>query len=359
MGNELSIFDNIRAKELSAYIQKVISNQEPYLGEGLFPAQKTAGLTMEWLEQQQELPIALTMSELDTKPTVRDRKGYQKKEKEMPFFRESMLLKEKDRQDLTRLLRSNPDSPYVKPIIKTIFDDRLGLVEGGRVQAERMRMQLLSGFKVDISFNRLRWQVNYDPVGQFSDNILTLTGGAKWTDYVNSNPVEHIRDRQRHIRDETGVELDILILTTKTWDDLMQNKVIIADIERMLGSDIILDDSDMESYLKKKLKLKTIVRYDKKYQTEKRGATAKYFPDDTVTLLPSGKMGNTWYGTTPEEADALTGLGRSDVEIVNTGIAILTRVIDRTPVNVETVVSAVMGCSFQNIMNTAIIKTNG
>ena len=63
------------------------------------------------------------------------------------------------------------------------------------------------------------------------------------------------------------------------------------------------------------------------------------------TLLPAGALGNTWFGTTPEEADLMGG-ANANVQIVNTGVAVTTyNTVD--PVNVNTKVSQISLPSFE------------
>ena len=63
-------------------------------------------------------------------------------------------------------------------------------------------------------------------------------------------------------------------------------------------------------------------------------------PNGYVCLIPDGAIGNTWYGTTPEEAD-LRGNSGAEVSIVNTGVAI-TRELQQHPVNINTFASEIV-----------------
>ena len=68
--------------------------------------------------------------------------------------------------------------------------------------------------------------------------------------------------------------------------------------------------------------------------------------------MPSGNLGQTWYGTTPEESDLMTG-SDAQVSIVNTGTAITTYK-EKHPVNIVTIVSSVMIPSFEAIDYCAV-----
>ena len=126
---------------IAANWNEVYSNQIPYLGAGLFPARKKAGLDLAWFKGSKGLPVSLMPSTFDAQATFRDRIGLEKMETEMPFFREGFKIKEKDRQELLRISESS--DPYAEAIIARIYDDANELIAGAEVVAERMRMQLL------------------------------------------------------------------------------------------------------------------------------------------------------------------------------------------------------------------------
>ena len=88
---------------IAAQWNESASNRIPYLGAGLFPSKKKAGLDLSWLKGSKGLPVSLMPSAFDVKATFRDRIGFEKLETEMPFFREGFKIKEKDRQELLRV----------------------------------------------------------------------------------------------------------------------------------------------------------------------------------------------------------------------------------------------------------------
>ena len=95
-----SLFEMVTAKAIAAYYEGIASNRVPYMGEGLFPAKKKAGLKLEWIKGADNLPIALQPSAFDAKPLLRDRGGVSLESTKMPFFREAMRMGEEDRQNL-------------------------------------------------------------------------------------------------------------------------------------------------------------------------------------------------------------------------------------------------------------------
>ena len=109
-------------------------------------------------------------------------------------------------------------------------------------------------------------------------------------------------------------------------------------------SNYIVTENDVVNYLKVKLGV-TVAIVNGTFVNE-AGATVSYYDDNKVTLIPSGTLGRTVYGTTPEEADAIFGSGKLDTQIVNTGVAITT-MVKEDPVTVETKVSQLLLPSFE------------
>lgn len=348
----LKIYDLVKASAIGAYYTEATENAIPYLGTAFFPDRKQAGLELSWLKGKGGLPVALKPSNFDAKATLRDRIGFSEISTEMPFFREAMKIKEKDRQKIMALEAS--DLKYVQPYIDRIFDDVKQLVDGATVQAERMRMQLLATGGIDIKANGLAYTYDYDQKGEFAkNNMETLTGTDKWSDLANSNPVEDIREVQDKVEQETGSRPTRAIMTRKTYNYLLNNAKIKTAINGATNAVIAISEAQLNNYLSQTLRI-TCVIYTKKYKDES-GVTKNFYPDDQITLLPDGTLGNTWYGTTPEEADLMGGNTEASVSIVNTGVAVTTYK-EVHPVNVNTVVSEIVVPSFERMDEIFIMK---
>ena len=345
-----TIFDYVKPQELASYWEEKQSNSVSYLGKTLFPDSKQLGLELKWIKGAGGLPVALTPSNFDAKATQRERIGFSEVETEMPFFRESMSIREKDRQQINMLL-SGGNSDAIEQIVANIYDDIAGLIDGAEVNAERMRMQLLSTGTINISANRMAYQYDYN-IG--ADRIETLSGTSAWSDTINATPITDVQDAQE-VSDEP---LTRAICTRQTWNYLLQNDSIRNDMDRIGGDNIIMTDTLLQQYLSNKLNLQISV-YDKKYATTvKNQSASKFFPDDVFTLIPSGTLGNTHFGTTPEESDLMSGATDAEVSVVNTGIAITT-VKETHPVNVQNIVSGIFLPSFEQINDIYIMNVNG
>ena len=348
-----NVMDLVSAKALATYWNETVSNRIPYLGESLFPAKKKMGLDLAWIKGYKGLPIALKPSHFDTKATVRDRIGVKKIETEMPFFREAMTIKERDRQELLRFRENDPQNLY-STIISEIFDDRAQLIEGALIQGERMRMQLLVTGGISIVANNVDYTYNYDVDGEWTrNNYKALSGTSVRSDTQNSTPLEDLRAMQQKIVDLTGVKPTRATMTQKTFNYLLQNKSIRIALNPLANGLNLVREAELKSFLVSELGL-TVAVYDKKFKDES-GATKNFYPDNYVTLLPGNTVGNTYYGTTPEEADLQSANFNGECNIVETGVAVTTINIPH-PVNKETIVSEIVLPSFERMNEVATIK---
>ena len=346
-----TIYDLVTAKNIADYYTNNPSNKIAYFGATLFPAKKQLGLDLGWIKGANGLPVALTPAAFDTKATLRDRIGFSEVKTEMPFFREAMRMGEKDRQDLMRLLASPTLDGMTQTAIARIYDDKSTLVKGAAVQPERMIMQLMSTGKISIVANRLAYDYDYKMKSDHKETLLTT---ARWSD-ASSKPIQDIIRWMDKVEEDTGVRPTNAIMTRKTFGYLMAHASIRLDMNPLGGQNVIMTDAVLKGYLFDKLGLRVAV-YNKKFLAED-GTQKSFFPDDVVTFYPEGNLGNTYYGTTPEEADLMTGATEAEVQVVDTGVAITT-IKEAHPVNVQTIVSEIVLPSFETIDNIFIATVN-
>lgn len=348
-----SIFDLITAKAIASYYEELASNRIPFLGEMLFPSDKKMGLKLEWIKGYANLPVVLQPSAFDAKPLLRDRGGVSTESTRMPFFREAMRLGEEDRQQLLMFAEAHNDA-YSRTIINRIFDDTKGLIDSAMVNPEIMRMKLISEGAFTIASEGESGQVvsysyNYDPDGKWdAKNNITLVGNSVWSDHVNSNPIDDIIAVKRQAS-QRGINLTRMIVGWKTWQDIIANANIRLGMNPLAqsASNIIVTDNQIKTFIETVTELKIQI-YDKMYKGLDKMDSYFYPTSGFATLLPSGSLGKTWYGTTPEEADLMSGNTLADVRLVNTGVAVSTEKI-ALPVNIINWVSEIVLPSFENM----------
>lgn len=353
----MNIRDAYTSKAIALVNTEVASNRIAYLGAGLFPAKKKMGLDLKWIKTSKGLPVSLAPSNFDAVSTLRSREGFKLTETEMAFFRESMLVKEADEQEIMRVQDST--DPYAAEVLSRIFDDANTLVDGANVVPERMIMQLLAPAdgspKISIEANGVTYAYNYDPNSTYkTKNFASLTADTdKWSDTTNSDPMDDIATALDAVEAETGERPSIMIISRKTMDYLKQNaKIKSAILAQNTTATVFMNDNRVKEVFSNELGIRIIV-YSKQYKKED-GTAEKFYPDGFATLIPDGALGSTWYGTTPEER-TLMGSGEADVSIVNTGVAVaVTTTSD--PVHTKTTVSEIVLPSYERMDSTYVIK---
>lgn len=351
--------DAYSSKAIAIVHENVASNQIPYLGSLLFPAKKKMGLDLKWIKTSKGLPVSLMPSAFDTKSTIRSREGIKIDKTEMAYFKESMLVKEVDEQEILRVKDSA--DPYAQEILDRIFDDANTLVDGANVVPERMIMQLLNPTNghpsISIQADGATYAYNYDPDGSYaSNNYEALESTAKWDTAAGSStadPVKDIQDAQDAVEALTGTRPSIAIMSRDTFNKVkacpsVRNYILAQNV----SATVMITDAKVKELFLTELGVNIIV-YTKKFKTE-AGVTTQFFADGYCALIPEGALGNTWYGTTPDERTLMAN-PNYDTALVNTGVAVtVTNTSD--PVQTKTTVSEIVLPSFERMDETYVIK---
>jgi hypothetical protein len=239
-------------------------------------------------------------------------------------------------------------------------DDVNDLVAGADVVPERMIWQLLApadgNCGISIVANDVSYTYNYDPNSTWKGTNYTAIADTanKWSAPTTCDPLADLKAMQDQIEDATGVRPDVAIMSRTTFNYLLKSdKVRSAILAQNTTANVFLTDAVVQAAISAILGLNIII-YTKKFKTE-AGTSTAFYPDNYVTMIPSGvSLGSTYYGTTPEEAD-LIGSGQANVAIVGTGIAVA-QIVQPHPVNIETIVSEIVLPSYEGIDNVGVIK---
>ena len=333
-----TIFDYFSATTIAVYYNELLAtrNLSPFLGDELFPARKKIGINLSWIKGAKGLSAALSLSKFDVKSTKKDRIGFEKLRTDMPFFKNDMLIDEELRQELLKAMEAD-NATWIDTILRQIFDDVTTLVDAASVTRERMRMQLLSTGTIVMAENGVEYSYDY---GLAADQ--KYTPAIKW-DQTNATPVDDITAMQDVIENKGYERPRRAITSRKVMRDLMKNEGIKNAIYVMSNGKVTLTEENVRAYLQENTGV-TIAVYDKTYLDN--GKVKRYLPEDLFILIPEGELGNTWFGTTPEEADLMAGATAAKVTIVDTGVAITTTATT-DPVSVDTKVSQVCLPSFE------------
>ena len=350
----INLFDFINAKEIAAFVTEKPENKIPYFGETLFPAQKQLGTDISWLKGANGLPVAIQPSNYDAKARMREKEGFDRVATEMAFFREAMRIGEKDRQQINLLL-NNPQSQLALPLIRNIFNETARLVEGVRARAEIMRMQLLTSGKIDVTSADGRAKYIYD-YGQ-ANSFKPRQGTAGWGNDT-ADPVKDIIAWCDYMETKTGTRPTRLVMNRNTFLKLYGSKKIhLMMYPNDNNTNYFVSEAQLKAFVEDVTGCSIFIYSKKVANLDNSTGLASTSPvslisDNKVAIMPSGPLGSTWYGTTPEESDLMTG-SDAQVSIVNTGTAITTYK-EKHPVNVVTIVSSVMIPSFETIDYCAV-----
>lgn len=346
----MKLSDIFTAQAIALNYTNAASNDIPYLGTGFFPAQKKAGLDLKWIKGHNGLAVSLAPSNFDAKSTFRDRVGIAMTESQMPFFRESMLVKEADEQEIMRV--QNADDPYATQVLDNIFNDTKTLVDGAAVVPERMIMQLLSpvggSMGINISANGVNYTYDYDPDKSWQGEHYAKIESEedKWTAAATCDPLKNIEDAMDAQEEASGNRPEILLMSKATFNMIKNSEKVRSGIlAQNVTANVNYTSAKVKSFVEEELGVQIII-YNKQYKNEE-GVAAKFYPDNIVMMLPNGALGSTWYGTTPEER-TLAGSGEANVSIVNTGVAVAVT-ITSDPVNTKTTVSEIVLPSFERM----------
>lgn len=342
----MSIFDLVNSVALVAYWETLATQQPPYLGEELFPANQKLGLKLEWIKGAKGLPVVLLPSAYDVKAKKRDRIGFEKLSTQMPFFKESTNIDEELRQQLNMVLETG-NQVYIDSVINNVFDDEMRLLTGARAQRERMRMQALTTGAISISANGQDYDYDY---GIPENHKSTVS--VSW-----SNPaatiIDDIKEALDTIEEDTGNRPTRAICSSVTWKYFRKNE----EIRNMIlgnNTSVPVKESAIKDLIEEELKLEVVV-YNKKYKDE-AGNDQKFVDDDVFVMFPSGALGTSWFGTTPEQSDLMASKA-ANVVITDVGVAVTTTET-ADPVNVDTKVSMIFLPSFEAAEEVYILDVN-
>lgn len=342
----MTIFDLMTSQNIVAYWETLSNNRAPFYFESFFPADKKLGLDLSYIKGSSGLPVVLNVSAFDVKAVPRNRIGFDKMEAEMPFFKESMTISERLRQELNMVLQTG-NQTYIDAIMNRIFNDTVRLLESAAVSRERMRsMAVVSGTVVMAANGQ---EYNYD---------YNVPADHKFTE-INFNTADfdicqYLIDCLDKIEGDTGVRPTRAVCSRSQMNKILHNNVLKKNIYVLTNGVGTINVQNATAYIEEQTGVKLEV-YGKKYKDE-TGAVKAYVPDDVIAIFPDNDLGTTWFGTTPEESDLMSGTS-ANVTITDVGVAV-TAMKREDPVNVETKVSMICLPSFEMADQVAIIDTS-
>ncbi len=334
------------------------SNEEAYMGTRFFQNRRKMGIDIKWFKQHLDTGTALKPSTLDAMATIRPRQGFESVTEEMPLFRESMPIYEKNIAEIQRVQERN--DPYLNEILENIYNDVGELAEGARISVERMRMALLAptggDLKIEIGMaDNTIYRYNYDKDGKWKANhYMELTGSDTWDNFDTATPLNDVQEATDYLTG-IGVIPTYAIMNSVTLNYLVRNDQIRSlQTSKQYGIDTGFMAPNTAKVLFNVATGLAVLTYNKQYK-DYDGTSKKYYPDNYVTIVGANALGYTWNGTTPEER-TLIGDPKVDVSVLDDGTAIAVQTIYGPPVQYSTTASRIALPSFEGMDSTFVIK---
>lgn len=334
------------ARELGDYAEAILAQKGQMLWNQLFPAQSYPSLDIHWIKAKNNNLKPLRAAALGEKAARRSPSGFQSIQSELPFFRESMVVDERQRQEICNALVLYKDKPEIlDEILRTLYEDHSQLIWGAHANCDIMVGSLITSGKItfssDVNDGRTNNYVyDYDLDGTWAENnILQLTSGQYWN-AANASTNDPLDDLLSAIEDqkERGWVTSKILMNTATFRGLCKSESLTKAIAPLGG---VVRRTQVQELIEDETKC-GITIYDRLIETG-AGVLENVIPDGKVCLLPEGQLGRMCFAATPEAYNLQLGKTepRKDIAVMQNGVTILTKAEDN-PVDYETIVSATM-----------------
>ena len=333
----------------------------PYLGRQKFGTRKQESLDLRFIKGKSGLPVSLKASNFDAQAELRDVGGFSDIQNEMPFYRESYMVTEKEEQEYDNY-RNAENSNLANNVLREISKKPMMLIEGARVVPERQIWSLLAPAdgvpKIDVTIGDKKYTVEYttdNGAAHKADHFVDIsTGGtSKWSESATATPLDDLIKTRRDFAKKTGYSLTRFTMNTETWELVLKaedTKKQVLGITAYNGG-IRLQQAQVTEYLRGYgIEIEV---YDKLYIDEK-GQTQYFVPTNIVSAQSAGVyLGDYVFGRTPEERSG--SLTDGNLSIVETGISVYTYATNH-PINTHCVVSMIGLPTFEGMDSVLVMK---
>ncbi len=277
-----------------AFSQNLSIARPNFLGDELFPDQKTRNLKAEYLRlaSNARIPVMATVHGFDTEAEIASRPVFDKVSVEKMLIKRKINQTEKQRQLTENGVWSDDE------IVKYTFDDMRMMADSVKTRTEVAKMEVLSTGKMAIKENNVDLSVNYGVPDENTAYTLDLSESA---DIIGQ--IQAIVDDAR----DNGYLITRAITSNVVMRKLSANTGIQTRIYGTVGAGTYAPTSRIEALFGEIFGFSTITSYDLRYKYETASgstATKRFFPEDKITFIATG-ITNTFgfglWGVTPEE----------------------------------------------------------
>lgn len=334
----------------------------PYLGREKFGTRKQDSLDLRFIKGKSGLPVSLKASNFDAQAELRDVGGFSDIKNEMPFYRESYMVTEKEEQEYDNY-RSAENASLANSVLREISKKPMNLIEGAMVVPERQIWNLLAPTdgvpKVPVTIGGKSFYVEYtndNGVEHKKDHFVDISGDGtgKWSASATATPLDDLIQTRRDFAKKTGYLLTRFTMNTETWEYVLKaedTKKQVLGITAYQGG-IRLQQAQVTEYLRGYgIEIEV---YDKLYIDPVYGQTKYFVPTGVVSAQSGGiYLGDYVFGRTPEERSG--SLTDGTLSIVETGISVYTYQTNH-PINTHCVVSMIGLPTFEGMDSVVVMK---
>lgn len=337
---------------------KASLGQAPYLGRQKFGTRKQDSIDLRYILGKSELPVALKASNFDAQAPLRDVGGFSDIQNQMPFYRESYMVTEKEEQEYANF-QSAENSNMANQVLREISKKPMMLIQGAMVVPERQIWQLLAPEdgvpKVTVNIEGESYDIDYttDAGAEHKKDHFIEIQDHKWPDPSTATPLDDLIVARRDFAKKTGYSLTRFTMNTETFEMVLKaedtKKQVLGIIAYNGG--IRLRQSDVLSYLREYgIEIEV---YDKVYLDE-TGKTKNFIPTGIVSAQSAGVyLGDYVFGRTPEERSG--SLTDGTLSMVETGVSVYTYATNH-PINTHCVVSMIGLPTFEGMDSVVVMK---
>ena len=332
----------------------------PYLGRQKFGTTKQDSLEIRYIVGENSQPVALKASNFDAQAPLRDIGGFKDIQNEMPFYRESYMVTEKEEQQYADYALAE-NSSLANQVLRQISKKPMNLIQGAMVVPERQIWELLAPAdgvpKVTVNIEGKKYVVDYttdNGTVHKKDHYIEISGTSdKWDAPETATPLDDLIKTRRDFAKKTGYSLTRFSMNTETFEMLLNaedTKKQVLGITAYNGG-IRVRQEDVLAYLRGYgIEIEV---YDKMYVDES-GVTQYFIPKNIISCQSAGVyLGDYVFGRTPEERSG--SLANGNLSIVETGIAVYTYATEH-PINTHCVVSMIGLPSFEGMNSVVVMK---
>ena len=334
----------------------------PYLGRQKFGTRKQDSIDLRFIKGKNGLPVSLKASNFDAQAELRDVGGFSDIQIEMPFYRESYMVTEREEQEYANY-QSAENTSMANQVLREISKKPMMLIEGARVVPERQIWQLLAPAdgipRVQVTIGGKSYYVDYtsdDGAAHKTDHFKDISGSAtdKWSAPATATPLDDLITVKREFAKKTGYSLTRFSMNTETWEMVLKaedTKKQVLGITAYNGG-IRLQQGQVTEYLRGYgIEIEV---YDKLYVDPADGNTKYFIPTGIISAQSAGiYLGDFVFGKTPEERSG--SLASGNLSVVETGISVYTYATNH-PINTHCVVSMIGLPTFEGMDSVVVMK---